>query len=151
MSEQYIKIKNLMGNISTGQTLLLLLCLGFFIRLYVVMNAVTLSVDSTLDLKLAKAFSEWNFYGGLDMNRPPLHPILVSLTYPIFQDYEFAARIISLIFGTLVIPVSFYLGRFIYNERAGLVTAFFTTVHPYMVRYSGDTLREGLYYFLVSG
>jgi 4-amino-4-deoxy-L-arabinose transferase-like glycosyltransferase len=55
-----------------------------------------------------------------------------------------------LIFGTLVIPVSFYLGRHIYNERVGLITAFFVTVHPYLIRYSGDTLREGLYYFLAA-
>jgi hypothetical protein len=36
------------------------------------------------------------------------------------------------------------------DERVGLITAFLVAVHPYLVRFSGDTLREGLYYFLVA-
>jgi 4-amino-4-deoxy-L-arabinose transferase-like glycosyltransferase len=137
-----------LSGISTGKWLFFLTCFAFFIRLYVVLNAVTLSVDSTIDLKLAEAFSKGDYRGGLDIRRPPLHPIFVSLAYPVFQDYELSARVISLIFGTLTIPLSFYLGRHIYNERVGLITAFFLTVHPLMVRYSGDTLTEGLYHFL---
>jgi hypothetical protein len=54
------------------------------------------------------------------------------------------------VFGTLVIALSFHIGRLVSDERVGLIGAFLVAVHPYLVRYSGDTLREGLYYFLVA-
>jgi hypothetical protein len=141
-------IRDFFGGLTTGQKLTFVVCLGFILRLYVALNAVTISVDSTIDLGLARAFIEGDFYGGLDINRPPLHPLLVSLLYPLFNDYELSARCISVVFGTLAIAISFYIGRTVYNERLGLITAFFVAVHPHLVRYSGDTLREGLYYFL---
>jgi uncharacterized membrane protein len=143
-------IRDFFGGLTTGQKLTFIVCLGFILRLYVALNAVTISVDSTIDLSLARAFTEGDFYGGLDVSRPPLHPLLVSLLYPLFNDYELSARIISVVFGTLVIAVSFHIGKRVFDERVGLITAFLVAVHPYLVRYSGDTLREGLYYFLVA-
>ncbi len=142
-----MKITDFSIGLSLRQKLFLLVCLAFSLRLYVVLNAAAVAVDSTVDIGLARAFSEGDFLGGIDKARPPLHPLLVSLFYQVFQDYELAARVVSLVFGTLVIPLSFYLGRLVYNERAGLLTAFFVTVHPYLIRYSGDTLREALYHF----
>jgi 4-amino-4-deoxy-L-arabinose transferase-like glycosyltransferase len=136
-------------NISFKQKLFLLLAAGFLVRLYVVLNAVTISVDSIVYLNLAQEISSGNFYGGMSLSRPPLYPMLISFFSFLFSDQELAGRLVSLIFGTLVIPVSFYLGRFIYNEKVGFITAFFVAVHPYLVRYSGDVLTEALYHFLV--
>jgi uncharacterized membrane protein len=48
----------------------------------------------------------------------------------LFGDYELAARVISLIFGILVIAVSFYIGKWVSDERVGLIGAFFVTAHP---------------------
>jgi 4-amino-4-deoxy-L-arabinose transferase-like glycosyltransferase len=143
-------IRDFFGGMTTGQKLTIVVCLGFILRLYVALNAVTISVDSAIDLRLARAFIEGDFYGGLDASRPPLHPLLVSLLYPLFNDYEFSARIISLVFGTLVIAVSFHIGKRVFDERVGLITAILVAVHPYLIRFSGDTLREGLYYFLTA-
>jgi hypothetical protein len=64
-------VRDFFGGMITGQKLTLLVCLGFILRLYVALNAVTLSVDSTIDLRLARAFTEGDFYGGLDASRPP--------------------------------------------------------------------------------
>jgi 4-amino-4-deoxy-L-arabinose transferase-like glycosyltransferase len=149
-SLRYIKVMDFFKNLSVGQKLFLITCLGFFIRLYVVFNAVTVSTDSVLYLELAREFSKGNYHGGLNIIRPPLYPMTVSLAYFIFGNLELAGRVVSLFFGTLVIAVGFYLGRQIYNERAGLLTAFFIAIHPYMVRYSGSVLTEGLYHFLVA-
>ncbi len=136
--------------LTINQKLLLIIGLGLAMRLYVVLNAVTLSVDSFTDLALAKAFAEGDFWKGIDISRPPVHPFLVSLVYHVFGDLELSARIVALVFGTLVIPLGFYLGRLVYNERLGLLAAFFVAIHPYLVRYSGETLREALYHFFAA-
>jgi 4-amino-4-deoxy-L-arabinose transferase-like glycosyltransferase len=134
--------------LSTGKKLFFIVCLGFFVRLYVVLNAVTVSPDSTRYLHFAGKFAQGDYRGGLDTVIPLFYPLTVALASVIFQDLELSGRVVSLVFGTLAIPVSFYLGRLIYNERVGLFAAFFAAVHPYMVRYSADALAEGLYYFL---
>ena len=132
------------------QKLMLILGLGFFIRLYVVLNAATIATDSPLYIELARNFAEGDYYGGLNIIRPPLYPAMISLVSYIVGDLELAGRVVSLVFGTLVIWASFYLGRFIYNERAGVISALFVALHPYMTRFSGEVLTEGLYYFLVT-
>jgi 4-amino-4-deoxy-L-arabinose transferase-like glycosyltransferase len=135
---------------TTGQWLLALIFLGFFLRLYVVLNAVTISVDGFGYINITKGFLEGNLNEGLSVFRRPLYPFLLGFVSLIVDDFELSGRIVSLVFGTLVIPVSFYLGRTIYNERVGLFAAFFVSIHPYMVRYSGEVLTEGLYYFLIA-
>jgi 4-amino-4-deoxy-L-arabinose transferase-like glycosyltransferase len=138
------------GRVSTGRWLLALICLGFSLRLYVVLNAVTISVDSFDYINIARGFLEGNYNEGPNVFRRPFYPFLLGLVSLIIDDYELAGRIVSLICGTAVIAVSFYFGRAVYNERAGLLVAFFVSIHPYMIRHSGDVLTEGVYYFLVA-
>lgn len=145
-----LRVNDRLGGLTVEQKLILITCLGFVLRLYVVLNAVTISTDSITYIRLAREFSEGNYLGILDRDRPPLYPLLLSLASFVFHDPELSGRVVSLLFGTLVIPVTFRLGRLVYNERAGVITAFFVAIHPYMVRYSGDILTEALYYFLVA-
>jgi 4-amino-4-deoxy-L-arabinose transferase-like glycosyltransferase len=127
-----------------------LIILGFTLRLYVLFNAVTVSVDSFNYVNMAKGFLEGDLTEGISAIRRPLYPLLLGLSSNVTGDYELAGRIVSLVFGTAAIVVSFYLARSVYNERAGFFAAFFVAIHVYMVRYSGDVLTEGLYYFLVA-
>ncbi len=136
-----------LNSLSVGQKLLLITLLALASRLYIILNAATISVDSTIDLSLARAFVEGNYLEGVDIERPPLHPLLVSLLYPLTGELELSARLVSLVFGLLMIPLAFWLGRYIYDERTGLLTALFVAIHPYLIRYSGETLRETIYYF----
>lgn len=138
------------GRVSSGWALLVLIVLGFSLRLYVLLNAATISVDGFSYINIAKGFFEGNSSEALNVIRRPLYPFLLGLTSQVIGDYELSGRVVSLVFGTAVVAVSFYLGRAVYNERAGLVAAFFVAIHPYMVRYSGDVLTEGLYLFLVA-
>lgn len=138
------------NGLTTPQKLLIITSLGFLLRLYVTFAAVTIATDSINYINIAKEFTGGNYYGIFNMDRPPLYPLLLSLVSYVIPDYEMAGRVVSLVFGTLVIPITFYLGRLIYNERIGLVTAFFVAIHPYLIRYSGEVLTEGLYYFMAA-
>ncbi|MBI5559863.1 MAG: glycosyltransferase family 39 protein [Deltaproteobacteria bacterium] len=136
--------------LSTGKKLILITLLGFLARLYVVVSAVTVAEDSLEYLELAGRFAQGNILGGLSVHRPPFYPFLAAAASYIFGDTETGGRVISLIFGTLTIPLVFYLGKLVYDERAGVVAAFFASVHTYMIRYSGDVLTEAMYYFFLA-
>ena len=137
------------NSLSNTQKLLLIVLLGFLFRLFVTLNAVVIAVDSIGDLSLAQGFLDGNYRQAISVHRPPLHPFLVSLFSYVFTDLELSARVVSLVFGTLVIPLGYYFGRSLFSERVGLVTALFIAIHPYLIRYSAETLREGLYHFFV--
>jgi 4-amino-4-deoxy-L-arabinose transferase-like glycosyltransferase len=135
--------------------LLLVTCVGFLARLYVALNAVSINGDSPGYISMAMEFLgeeplilEKDFWAGYSAIRRPLYPMLLGLTSFLAEDYELAGRIVSLVFGTLTIPLGFYMGRLVYNERAGLTLALFVAVHPYMIHLSGEVLTDSLFHFL---
>ena len=148
VGRQAAKIVDWLNGLTPWQKIAIIMGFALLLRIYIIINAATISVDSATDLGFAKAFIEGRLSEAIDPRRPPLHPLLVSLLYPLTGELELSARIVSLIFGILIIPLGFWLGRYIYDERTGLWTAFFITLHPYLIRYSGETLRETIYYFL---
>ena len=61
---------------------------------------------------------------------------LVVLSYKILGITDFAARIVSVILGTLVIPAVYYLGKTLFNRFVGLTAAVLATVSVYSVYWS---------------
>lgn len=145
-----MKTTDFLKNISTARKLLLIILLGFSLRLYKALTDVSMSGDGIGYMLSAEKFASGDLAGGLDPVFPPLYPLLISLASHMTTDFDFAGRIISFFFATLAIPVSFYIGRYVFDERVGLTAAFFAAVHHYMIRYSGEVFTEGLYYFLAA-
>ncbi len=144
---QAVRLIEWFRGLSPWQSLVIIVLFALFLRVYIIASAVTISVDGATDLGLARAFVEGRFSDAIDPRRPPLYPLLVSLLYPLTGELELSARLVSLVFGLLIIPLGFWLGRTIYDERTGILTAFFISLHPYLIRYSGETLRETTYCF----
>lgn len=61
---------------------------------------------------------------------------LVVLSYKILGISDFAARIVSVILGTLVIPAVYCLGKILFNRFVGLIAAVLATVSIYSVYWS---------------
>lgn len=68
----------------------------------------------------------------------------------ITQDYEMAGIWVSVIFGTLIVLPIFYLGRAIFDEKVGFLSALFATVHPSLNISSGSVLTESTYHFFLA-
>jgi 4-amino-4-deoxy-L-arabinose transferase-like glycosyltransferase len=132
--------------LTVRQRLFLIVLLGFSIRLYMALNAVTISGDGVIYMQLGREFSSGNYYGVFDSRVPPAYPFAVAIASYVVPDYELAGRLVSLCFGTLVIIMVYFLGKMVYDENIGLIASFFVSIHHYMIRYSGEVLTEGLYY-----
>lgn len=76
-----------------------------------------------------------------------IYPIFIYLLNFIVGDLLVSAELVSLIFGTAVIFPLYFIARKLVGVRAGLVTAFFLAVHIYLIRYSGEVLKDATLFF----
>lgn len=76
-----------------------------------------------------------------------IYPIFIYLMNFIVGDILLSAKIVSVIFGTAVIFPLYFIARKLVGVRAGLITIFFFATHPYLVRYSGEVLKDATLFF----
>ncbi|HUO24395.1 MAG TPA: glycosyltransferase family 39 protein [Candidatus Aquilonibacter sp.] len=87
--------------------------------------------------------------GHLQLFYPPLFPLLVAKTYPLVHDAEIAGRLVSILFGSLLIFPIFFLARELYGERAGYLAALCVALHPVLVGISAGVYSESTYLFFL--
>ena len=116
----------------------LLLLLGFFVRA-ISLDAQSLWRDEVDALRFATA--PWpemvrNF------TRPgwngPLYYLLLRGWIALTGTSEYAMRFFSLLFGVLCAPLTYLVGRRLFNSSAGIIAALLVTLSPYMVWYSQE-------------
>lgn len=79
----------------------------------------------------------------------PLYPLCIALAKPLAADWEAAGRLVSALFGALLILPSFALTRAILGRRAAILSAMLIAVHPGLVRSSTSVMSEPAYTFLL--
>jgi 4-amino-4-deoxy-L-arabinose transferase-like glycosyltransferase len=124
-----------------------IIALSFFLRVFLIIYPEPIHNDGTEYVHHAKEVLAGNWTGG---SSNPLFPVLIALTYPLVKNYELAGILVSVIFGTLLILPVFTLGKIIFNEKVGMISALLTAVHPFLYRYSGYVLTESTYLFFVT-
>ncbi len=82
--------------------------------------------------------------------QPPLYYLFASGWLKITPFGELILRFPSALFGTLLIPILWALGRRLWNERAGLLAALVATTSPLLVYYSQEARMYTLLVLLVS-
>jgi mannosyltransferase len=75
---------------------------------------------------------------------PPLYYALLHCWIVLFGDSETAVRSLSVVFGVLLVPVMYELGRLLGGRAAGLTAALLAAVSPFFVRYSQETRNYAL-------
>ncbi len=125
--------------------LLLLLAFAFVFRLLFVLSPGVIHNDGTEYVRHAKELALGNWSAG---KSPPLFPALIAGFQVITRNFEMAGIWVSVIFGTLLILPLFYLGRAVFNETVGILSALFGAFHPFLYSSSGAVLTESSYHFL---
>ncbi len=127
--------------------LLGLLLFAFLLRFPLLLYPEVIRNDGAEYIHHAKLILTGDWAGG---KAPPLYPALIALTHLLIPDMERAGILISIIFGTLLVLPVFYLGKEIFDERVGVLSAVIVAVHPYLNSFSGSVLTESTYYFLAA-
>lgn len=81
--------------------------------------------------------------------RPPLFPIFLAMVFRVFgPSPEYGVRVNQALI-TLLIPLSFWLGKSLYDDRCGIVAAIMVTLWPHGFYFGSNLLTEPLFAVLV--
>jgi uncharacterized membrane protein len=69
---------------------------------------------------------------------PPLYHFLLHFWMMIFGTSEAAARLLSVLFGVLAIPIIYLVGRQLFNKDAGLIAALILALSSFNIFYSQE-------------
>jgi len=78
----------------------------------------------------------------------PGYPLLIELFRLIISDGFIAARMVSVVFGTLIAIPLFYLARHFMNPPGALAATIIVVLNPLMIRYSALPMSEMQFIFL---
>jgi 4-amino-4-deoxy-L-arabinose transferase-like glycosyltransferase len=81
---------------------------------------------------------------------PPLYYLILHVTRQLFGLSDFAFRYPSVLFGVLLIPLLYQLGRRLGNATIGLLAALLVAVNPLQVYYSQEARMYTLLVLLVT-
>ena len=128
-------------------TIFAILLIAFLLRLVLILQPEVIHNDGVEYVRHAKEFLAGNWMGGPS---GPVYPALISLASLFTKNYELAGILISVIFGSLLVLPVFYLGKAIFDEKVGILSALLSAVHPFLYSFSGSALTESTYYFLLA-
>jgi 4-amino-4-deoxy-L-arabinose transferase-like glycosyltransferase len=129
----------------------LILILGFLVRLFACLNTAIINPDGTLYIHKARAL----FYGQPEQAQScgpsyfSVYPILIAWAYRILHNWVAAARSVSLFFGSLtLIPVYLLVRRFSASLVSAMCVLVFALI-PTLVDSSADAVKDPIAWFFV--
>ncbi len=75
---------------------------------------------------------------------PPLYYLILHVWMALFGRGEVATHELSLLFGLLTIPVSYWAGASLFSRRAGVICAVLAAGAPYLTTYAQETRMYAL-------
>ncbi|MBW1716335.1 MAG: glycosyltransferase family 39 protein [Deltaproteobacteria bacterium] len=128
---------------------ILVIALGFAIRLFCFQYTYIISPDGVLYIHQARAI----YYGlsdsliSVSRNFLSNYPIFIAGAYTIFRDWVIAAKVVSLFFGTLtLIPLYFLLRRF-FDDKISILATLIFALTPVFIDRSADAVRAPVFWF----
>lgn len=145
MSEYRDRMKN--GKIH----LAILFLISLLLSLYLFFQTHVLSLDGAFQyIPIAKDFVSGLYGKAFGHNQQPLYSIFVALLSQGVADYEQAGRLVSTVFGILLVLPVYFLGRRVVDDRVAFISTLLLAIHPYVRRFSADVLKESTYLFFLS-
>jgi 4-amino-4-deoxy-L-arabinose transferase-like glycosyltransferase len=132
-----------------------ILALGLLARgLWAVWHTGAIELEGAEYARIAQNVRDGMGYVGIatagpEVMFPPLYPLLIAGVSFITGDYEWAARLISIVAGATLPLLVFGIVSRLFGRRTALVAALLTCVHPFLVALSATTDSESLYFTLL--
>ena len=130
-------------NNKTYYLLLVVLLIGIILRVYG-LSEQTYWYDEMITLEVVEGSPDSIISG----SRPPLYLVLAHFWIGNFGTSEDVARILSIIFGVASIVMIYIVGKSLFNQKVGLLSAFFMSVSQFQIYYSQELRYYSLYQLL---
>jgi hypothetical protein len=131
--------------------LAILLLISLLLSIYLFFRTYVISLDGAFQyIPIAKDIVSGLYGKALAHNQQPLYSFLVAFVSRWVSDYELAGKLVSTIFGILIIFPVYFLGRRMFDEKVAILSSLFLAIHPYIRRFSADVLKESTYLFFLA-
>jgi len=133
----------------------LILHLAFLLLITLIVRGVgflpleTINYDGVLYIQMAKLFHE-GYYAGIHGTYFNLYPLMISLVQKVIGDWELSGRLISFLFGSLTVIPIFLLGRSLFDEKVGWISALFYITVPNFIEYGTEVVRDPILWFFLA-
>ena len=77
--------------------------------------------------------------------RSIIYTYILSLFFKLFGTNEVTARLPSVIFGVLMIPLTYYVASRLINRNTGIISAFLVALSPFSIRWSSTCRMYSLF------
>ncbi|MBL7051896.1 MAG: glycosyltransferase family 39 protein [Nanoarchaeota archaeon] len=132
-------------------SLILIVLLGFFLRLFL-MFAIgyrDMASDALGYVMIAKALFQDGFLIEQALFFPPGYPLFIGVFNWFIADALVAARVVSVVFGTLTIFISYKIGKKMSNVSGGLFAALAMAIYPGIIQAGALAMSEALFIFFM--
>ncbi|WP_276272954.1 ArnT family glycosyltransferase [Haloarcula litorea] len=146
------QIQNIKEHIKLPEISIISLVLtGFFLR-FQKLNDAPFWIDESFSVSVARGFAKYNEFVLLGSQNPyaraPFNTIIVYTSISVFGTGEFAARLPSVIFGTLTIIIIYLIGKRIDSVATGLIAASFYSIAYFEIAWARQARMYALFQFL---
>src|SRR3990172_4569913 len=123
----------------------ILVVIAILIRFFVLENASLICPDCTKYVTIAKNLASSGQYASdgshfPDIIQPPLYPGILSIFIPFFNEPEFAGRVVSAAFGSLLIIPFFFLGIKVFCRKVAYIGSVLIGIYPILIESSSTPL-----------
>ena len=123
--------------------LILILLLSVIVRLYGITNE-NIWLDEAISIRFADRSLSDTIYANSNENTPPLFDLLLNLWMRLFGHSAISVRLLSLIIGTISVFMIYKLGKLLYSENIGLISAFILSISSFNIYYSQEARSYSL-------
>ncbi|MBI2845492.1 MAG: glycosyltransferase family 39 protein [Chloroflexi bacterium] len=115
-----------------------IILLGFFLRIFL-LDGQSLWYDEGSSVALAFRDPATIAQNAAQDIHPPLYYLLLHYWVGFFGSSELALRALSVLAGTLLVAVTFLLGKEMFSPQVGIFAAFLAAISPFQIYYSQET------------
>jgi len=132
--------------------LAILLLASLILSIYLFFQTYVISMDGAFQyIPMAKYFASGLFGKGLrEYGQQPLYPFFIAMVSHLVTDFEVAGKLVSTLFGVLMIFPIYFLGKRIFDQKIAFLSTLALVIHPYIRRFSADVLKESTYLFFLA-
>lgn len=140
-------------NVKSLKTLIWLFITGLAVRVsyYLLFsNEIVVNYDAAQYIALARKIAGGDFYGGLHPYWSPFYPFLVGLAAFFSDSAILPALIVSIIAGSLAVPLTFLLAEQSHGRREAVIAAVLALCYPHLLNTVLDLGTENVYLVLIN-
>ena len=137
-------------NFKTNYSLIILIAVALLVRLFFLRFEYAAGWDEINYLKLGASGAIHGLNHVLHPYWTPLYPLVIALAGKLFANYEMAGRLVSILFGALlIVPVYLFCLRY-FNRKTAIFSSLLIAVFPGLIESSTAVETEPLYIFVAT-